>query len=279
MKVFFLDIDDCLIETSRLGKNELTALETSLIKLKVPNSSEITKEFANSFHCLYDRHQGKKLTKSDLIKLKQYMSRLKELETNIIHKFGQIKKWSREVCLYISAEKYKAKLTNRKLITASNKPWQAITNNTPFYPDAKRFLQSLIIKHQPFYLITSSDCRLQYDDKKDEFIYDPDYSRKLKLKRLEKFIKNGVPVENILIGDPSDKPSLQVFKNALQKAKKDLEQPFESIMIGDSLKNDLIPAQKAGINQLILINRNKIQINKDINEDFEEVKNFDQLTF
>ena len=59
MKVFFLDIDDCLIETSRLGKAELTALEKSLSSQKIPYASEITEEFAASFHRLYDHHQEK----------------------------------------------------------------------------------------------------------------------------------------------------------------------------------------------------------------------------
>src|SRR4030066_1123891 len=105
--VYFLDIDDCLIETSRLGNKELHALYNSLVKGKVNHPKAITEEFAASFHRLYDHHQGKILSKNDLIKLKQYMSRLEQLQAKIVQKFGQIKKWSREVCLYVAAEKYK----------------------------------------------------------------------------------------------------------------------------------------------------------------------------
>src|SRR3990167_2240244 len=161
--VFFLDIDDCLIETSRLGKAELTALETSLKDLGIDNANSITTEFVSSFHRLYDRHQGKILSKIDTEKLNNYMDRLKLLQTNIIQEYGQIKKWSRETFLYIAAEKYGIKLTADQINKASFSLWKAITDHNPFYPDALKFLKILISENLNFYLISSSDCRLQYD--------------------------------------------------------------------------------------------------------------------
>src|SRR3989344_458456 len=114
-KVFFFDIDDCLIETSRLGKAELTALENSLNFLHIPKSSQIAAEFASLFHRLYNQHQGKILSKKDFKKLNQYMDRLKLLQTNIVQEFGQVKKWSREAFLYLAAEKFAVKLTAHQI--------------------------------------------------------------------------------------------------------------------------------------------------------------------
>ena len=75
-QIYFLDIDDCLIETSRLGKTELTAFETSLVNQSIPKAKEITKAFAASFHRLYDNHQGKKIDKKASHKLALYMDKI-----------------------------------------------------------------------------------------------------------------------------------------------------------------------------------------------------------
>lgn len=277
--VFFLDIDDCLIETSRLGIAELTTLENSLIAQKVPYAAKITEEFSLSFHRLYDHHQGKRLSNSDNEELKRYMDKLSKLQTNIIREYGQIKKWSRETFLYIAAEKYKISLSSRQIKTTTFALWSAITAHNPFYPDALKFLKNAIRKKLGIYLISSSDCRLQYDGKNNNFIYDPDYSKSLKLKRLEKFIRLGIPENHIFIGDPFDKPDLRLFKHALSFAKKDNPFPFQSTMVGDSVKNDLLPAKEAGINKLILIDRNKTQLGKNQNEEIEVIDSFDMLTF
>lgn len=278
-KVFFLDIDDCLIETSRLGKTELTALELSLVSQKVPKAPEITEEFKNSFHRLYDRHQGKILSKNDIEILRQYMAKLKDLEKNIIQEFGQVKKWSREVFIYLAAQKFGVTLSEEQILVSSTALWQAIAANTPFFPDALKFLKKLKSENLKFYLISSSDCRLKFDSVKNQFIYDPDYSRELKFKRLSKFLTLGIRKENIFIGDPYDKPNLWIFQEALKKARTDNPKRFFSIMVGDSLKNDLLPAKKAGIEKIILINRHKNGLKTDTSEEFEVIKSFDELNF
>lgn len=281
-KIFFLDIDDCLIETSRLGSDELNALESSLISQNILKADKITTEFAKSFHRLYDFHQGKQLSKNEVELLNQYMSKLKDLEKNIIQEYGQVKKWSREVFIYLAAQKFGVTLSEEQVLVSSTTLWQAITQNTPFYPDALKFLKKLIRQltdeNQPFYLISSSDCRLKYDAAKNQFIYDPDYSRELKFKRLSKFLSLGIRKKNIFIGDPYDKPNLWIFQEALKKARTDNPKKFFSIMVGDSLTNDLLPAAKTGIEKLIWIKRHKTIIPKNLPKNLEIIKSFDELS-
>ena len=114
-KTIFLDIDDCLIETSRLGKPELDALEKSLVAQKIPKASKITEEFGLSFHRLYDSHQGKKLDKKANQELQLYMDKLHKLQNNIIHEYGQVKKWSRECFLYLAAEKFDVAISSTQI--------------------------------------------------------------------------------------------------------------------------------------------------------------------
>ncbi len=304
--IYFLDIDDCLIHTSQLTDNHLSAIKNQLKISGVAKAKEITNEFALSFRRMYDNHQGKPLTSHEEKLNKLYMQRLIELEKPVLEKFGEVKRWSREVCLYIAAQKIGITLTNDEIISVTNILWAKITQYAVFYPDAKPFLQNLINKTIPFYLITSSDSRLTMDDDTQLFHYDPEYSRNLKLQRLKIFTDMGIPQENIFIGDPYDKPKIWVFEEALKKARKDYltfsiktgdasdgftlnkftmkgipisaqtdnrrsstnlgyasgrtrklkYEKYISVMIGDSVANDLIPAKKAGMEKLIWINRN-----------------------
>ncbi|KKS95878.1 MAG: hypothetical protein UV73_C0013G0023 [Candidatus Gottesmanbacteria bacterium GW2011_GWA2_43_14] len=274
MKVYFLDIDDCLIETSRLGKDELEALRTALEKLGLPRSAEITAEFKKSFHLLYDKHQGKPKTTEDESELEKYMDRLKVLQSEIISKWGQVKKWSRECFIYIAAEKYGVKLTSQQVSFSARLLWKSIAGHTPFYPDAKAFLHKLITRKIPFYLISSSDCRLTFDDRKNLFYYEPDYSKKLKIGRLKKLTGMGIPEENIFLGDPFDKPDPRIFRQALAKAKKVHGPGIHTVTIGDSPENDLEPAAVAGIKELVWINRHATLKS---NHRFLTVPGFDSL--
>ena len=274
IKVYFLDIDDCLIETSRLGKAELAALCTSLQDMNIPRFREITAEFEKSFHRLYDSHQGKPLAAPEQLELEKYLARLKELQSIIIAKWGQIKKWSRECFIFIAAEKYAVKLDSQQTAACAENLWKSIAGHTPFYPDAKGFLHKLITQKIPFYLISSSDCRLQFNDKNQLFEYVPEYSRNLKLKRLKKLTDLGISEDNIFLGDPYDKPDPWVFRQALLKAEQDNGAIFHSIMIGDSPNNDLAPAEKAGMDEFIWLNRH---ISNSSPDRYKSILNFDDI--
>lgn len=255
--VYFLDIDDCLITTSTLTKDHLKVISDQLEKYNIKQAKEITAEFANSFKRLYDNHQGIQLSLKKQKLMDTYMRRLTQLEQPVLQKYGEVKRWSREVCLYIAGEKYGVKLTNEQIVLIAQALWEKITQKAIFYPDTKPFLESLIHRKIPFFLITSSDSRLTLHDNEQLFYYDPQYSRNLKMKRLRLFTDMGIAPHHIFIGDPYDKPNPWIFQQAFDYAKKELKGSFHSIMIGDSYKNDLVPAQKVGMYELILINRIK----------------------
>lgn len=253
--VYFLDIDDCLIKTTGLTQVHLDTLQSALAQRKIDKAKVITYEFAQTFRRIYAVHQNRKISRKDNSLIDMYLNNLSRVEKQIVSKYGEIKIWSREACLYITAETLGIKLTNSDLTYITTALWNSITQSASFFPDALPFLKSLQMKHFPFYLITASDCRLILDDKSGLFIYNPDYSRKLKLARLTFLTKLGILPENIFIADPYDKPNPRVFRQALAKAKKDSGDKINSVMIGDSVKNDLLPAQKAGIKTLVWINR------------------------
>lgn len=253
--VYFLDIDDCLIKTSALLPSHLSAVENTLRKFSIKRAKEITHEFASTFHILYDLHQGKKVTKHQHQLQEEYMNSLRNLEKPVIEKYGEVKRWSREVGIYLAAKKYEITLSNSNLTDISDILWYKIMQSAIFYSDSLQFLTYLIDQKIPFYLITSSDSRLTLDDTTGVFHYNPDYSRELKYRRMKILYDIGIPREHIFIGDPYDKPKSWVFEQAMNKAKLDIKKPFQSVMVGDSLTNDLLPAQKAGMDTLIFLNR------------------------
>jgi FMN phosphatase YigB (HAD superfamily) len=254
-KTVFLDIDDCLIQTSQLTKGDLKAVEDTMRYLGIKKASKITFDFAKMFQTQYDKHQSKNIPASKQDKLTKFTQKMKRLQKKIITKYRQYKKWSREVFIYTSAMNLDVKLTNNQILLISKKLWEKIQNHAQFYPDSKPFLDKLKENRIPFYLITSSDCRLTLNANEGLFEYDPEYSKDLKIKRLKILTDWGIPKENIFVGDPIDKPDVWVFQQALQKAKNDNPMLEETVMIGDSVKNDLNPAKKAGMDKLIFLNR------------------------
>lgn len=263
--VYFLDIDDTLIKTTSITQDHKNALKDALDKLGINKAEEIVVDFSANYTKLYSSHQGKFLGTQDQKALDIFVKRLKDLEKFIIDKYGEIKIWSREAALYISAEKYGIKLSNSDLSNLSNTLWDKIAQNASFYTDTLPFLDYLKKDKVPFYLISASDCRLTLDEKTGYFVYDPQYSRDLKLKRFTMLYQIGVDKKQVFVGDPYDKPNPWVFSEALNQAKKDVGGRFTSIMIGDSVKNDLLPAKEAGIDKLIWLKRDKEgeQITKD----------------
>lgn len=255
--VYFLDIDDTLIKTTSITREHKNALKDALDELGIKKSVEIVTDFSANYSRLYASHQGKLLSKEDQKTLEKFVKSLSELEKFIIEKYGEIKVWSREAALYICAEKYGIKLSNINLIYLSNTLWNKITQNASFYPDTIPFLDYLLSNKIPFYLVSASDCRLTLDEKTCYFSYDPEYSRNLKLKRFTMLYQKGVDIKHVFVGDPYDKPNPWVFTQALNQAKKDVGDKFTSIMIGDSVKNDLLPAKVAGMEKVIWLNRNE----------------------
>lgn len=256
-KIYFFDIDDCLIHTSALRDVHKDAIRSALTATGVTKAQEITDTFVRQFHLLYSRHQGNIQTEEEKEELTSYLKRLEELESPVIEKFHEPKKWSREVCLFVAGEKHGVILSKEQLTRTVDALWQAIGDNALFYPEAKEFLTRMITLRIPFYLVTSSDGRLLYDESARLFEYDPDYARESKFKRLHIFLEMGVPKERIFVGDPVDKPDPWVFLQALQKAQDELKEAFIAVMVGDSLKNDLLPSQKAGYDEQVLILREK----------------------
>src|SRR3990172_6606947 len=139
----FFDIDDCLIHTSALGEKHLQALTSALFKQGIKKPEELSRRFATLFHTLYDEHQGLKLTLDRQKTLADLKKQMAFLEKPVIEKYGEMKRWSREVMIMIASTQIGVSISGTQCIRASDALWKEITRQADFYPDVLFFLKHI----------------------------------------------------------------------------------------------------------------------------------------
>ena len=80
-------------------------------------------------------------------------------------------------------------------------------------------------------------------------MYDPNYSEQSKKKRMEELRKEGLHFDDIIVGDPQDKPSKDFFKKGLSIVRRSLGRDIgvkDIVVVGNSFEDDL----EVPINQL-----------------------------
>lgn len=250
--IFFFDIDDTLIETA---KNSLIAADDIFNSLKKDLSknkaSLIIDRFKYIFNTLANQHwDNKGNNEYDLL-----IEKINKLQQPVIDKYGNIRKWSREVFLKIAADDNEILLKPKTLYRAIDAYWNKVSElSTPINGVLTLFNE--IKEHKkPIYLITGSDARLKIDDD-GLFYYDPTYSESFKAKRIEKLKDKGLSFNKVSIGDPQDKPSLDFFEKGLKIAQDDLGYRINTkniIMFGDSYEADLkTPKENLGFGLVVL---------------------------
>jgi FMN phosphatase YigB (HAD superfamily) len=154
-----------------------------------------------------------------------------------------LKLWSRETWMIIAAKKLQIKLTPEQIEAGRDMYWGTLSENLLLYNDTQVFFETLQNMGIPLVLMTSSDsiCRVAADY---SVLYDPKYSEQYKRRRLEKL---SLPYQELVIGDPIDKPDPRFFDKVFQEVAQYGNFPLEKILvIGDSERSDLQEPKRRG---------------------------------
>ena len=163
------------------------------------------------------------------------------------------KYWCREMYLIIATKKFNMDMSPTEIMNAADVYWRGVSETLQYYPDAVIFLNKAKELSIPLIWMTGSDSRTKVSKNySDEWliIYDPDYSKNKKMKRIAGLLHDFPGL--IEIGDPIDKPEPEFYDTVFAHTKgisyKDI------LVVGDSEVNDLENARKRGC-QTVLIKR------------------------
>ncbi|MBI2031255.1 MAG: hypothetical protein HYT08_01435 [Candidatus Levybacteria bacterium] len=261
-KIFLFDVNHTLINTATGHLYAMKSMEQELI------DNGIEKHKANSIikHVHYITSLmiagflitnekdwdgvpgGKKAYKEILSKISLHQKLIND-------KWGFIKKWSREVFLKIAADSVGVEIDNRIIKSVVDAHWHAITKKAKTFISAKILFKELKKHNIPIYLLTSSDGRLLFEN--GVFSYDPIYSEEFKKRRMEELRKEGLYFNDIIVGDPHDKPSRDYFKKGISTINKVLGRYVGSedlVVVGNSFEDDLVvPISELGFGMGILV--------------------------
>lgn len=271
--VWFFDLDDTLVSTMDVHKKACSGVGDTLKNyFEESISKEAESLFCHYFTLMFEAYHIRsndewKNISASKEEYEDLMSKVKYEQKNVIKEFGYIKKWSREVLIRIALEsvlnKYHISIdiirSNPNIIYKSaNAYWDITVKEMHIFKDALELLKFLHINNKPIFITTSSDGRLLINEN-GEFYYDPTHSEKLKRARIEKMRNKGLIYNEIIIGDPEDKPSIEYFEKGIIIAQQVLQNKISSencIMVGDSYEGDLkIPREKLNFKLVVLINR------------------------
>lgn len=161
-----------------------------------------------------------------------------------------LRKWSREMWFYLVAQKHGIAVTKTTLDHIRDLYWQTFATNSTIFDDAKQLLNEINMVQIPLILFTGSDSIMQVDDAL-HFSYDPSFSETYKLRRIHEL---PIKYNDVLIGDPYDKPSPTYFARVFDRARKlgggcDFS---EILVIGDSPSADLAYPESLGCDTILI---------------------------
>jgi FMN phosphatase YigB (HAD superfamily) len=152
--------------------------------------------------------------------------------------------WSRERMILLAATNIGKSIYPEKVAEATNAYWLSLANNSPLYPDAKIFLDLAVSDGKKMIWVTDSDHRMIFNEDKQSFNYNPDFSRKSKIERLKDLL-SAYPGKCI-VGDPMGKP--EMWQDVLSNVSFNIER---SIAIGDGINDVSVPIEYGSTGILI----------------------------
>jgi len=263
-KIFLFDVNHTLINTAMGHLHAMRSMEQKLIEAKVEKDKAnkiikhvhyITSLMIVGFLMVnedeWDDVPGGREAYKELI------SKIHIHQKLIYKKWGFIKKWSREVFLKIAADLMGINLNSKIIKIVVDAHWNAITEKAKPFSSAKILFKELKKRNIPVYLLTSSDGRLLF--KNETFFYDPSYSEQSKKKRMEQLRKDGLYFDDIIVGDPEDKPSKDFFLKGISiahRASRRNINPKDMVIVGNSYEDDLdVPINELGFGLGILVDK------------------------
>lgn len=198
--------------------------------------------------------QGGRENLSTWDRAEEYRNLLQDL--SVVQKLSKedVRKWCRVSWVILANEKLDLHLSWQDIENIRDTYWSAIHEGGVLYSGARKFVELLDSLHIPLIIMTSSDSVFRIDD--DAIIYDPDFAREYKMRRMVERIKFVAGDKNqkrdIIIGDPVDKPSkafTEIIEELLRKKIGDYS-PSEVLVMGDSPRTDLEPFAQHGYTTL-----------------------------
>lgn len=259
--VWFTDVDDTLIDTAGMTLEASRGIyDVFCVHYGDDKAAEVQENFNKLFGLMMAGYRVKSTEdwravpggQAAFDNLVEYFT---TCQSQVQSEYGHIKKWSREIFIKRSADLADLKITPEIVHNAATSYWEVLNDRVQIFPDSLRLAQRIARHQRPLFLVTSSDGRLKMQES-GQFVYDPEYSEKMKRNRLERLSNRGIEFQAISIGDPEDKPHIDFFHKAVRTAEKILGYPVDmtkSIMIGDSYAGDLqTPKEQLKFGLLVL---------------------------
>lgn len=162
----------------------------------------------------------------------------------------EVKQWSRETLVAICYEDIGVTPRKADIEREAGAYWRAITDETVVYEDAAAMARACLQRGISIHFATNSDGFLGFDEAKRTFTYDAEDSARRKIARLGLLRPHGMHEGNITVGDPIGKPHPEFYEKALRGLDR-----AATLVVGDSLSNDVLPFLKAGAAQGVWLRR------------------------
>lgn len=164
----------------------------------------------------------------------------------------EVKRWSRHALVACALEARGLPVTAAVVDEAADRYWATVAARAGIYPDAATFVARLRSAGVALHLATGSDGFLTFDDARQTFAYVPTESARRKMARLRDLTSLGFAPDDVTVGDPVGKPDAAFCRLVLRRfaavtgAEVDLA---GSVVIGDSLTEDILPFLDLGVAQ------------------------------
>ena len=148
--------------------------------------------------------------------------------------------WSRQLGAVYVQEALGLPVNREEAEHIGNFYWQNIAAHVVVYPAARAFLERMQAAGMRFHIFTGSDSHLQWVG--GEWMYDPEYSRRVKAERIVPLTEMGLRPTSVTIGDPVDKPDPRFYRTMLENASVAAGERIDSssaVTVGDSHEADV----------------------------------------
>lgn len=257
-KAIFCDIDFTLLDISEGHANGVVAVGEVV-------GQEIAREFDTVFNLILNGHRFAKDKEWDLRpKFNQIMTRMRQLQLEVVEKYGEPKHWSKGCMIWIAAERLGKTVSVEQVIQARDAYWTARINASKPYEFLQAFAKFLKEHAIKLILMTGSHAVMDLKEVGGELRadYDADFSARQKIEALTPLIAHFFQEFNIITGDPHDKPSDAFFERVLGMAEGlGIEIHDENpniVAIGDSELGDLEWLRKNKGCSTVLVDRSNI---------------------
>lgn len=266
--IWFSDVDDTLVDTDKTSVEAADGIKKVFEK---KYGSEIANKTKEEFIQIYKTMVASIRNKTDADWAKSQIPKadfekvwnlLETYQKEIIQKWGNLKKFSREVFLKICADRLKLSIPTEILYEAVDTYWLELSKKTTVLPGVLELTQQIEKHKRPLYLFTGSDCRLTLNEN-GQFEYDPKISEDFKRGRVQLLREKGINFNLVSVGDPEDKPHVDFFQKGIKLAEEDLRQKIDltnAIMVGDAYVADLeTPKNILNFGLVVLFEKGRIK--------------------